>query len=101
MVAYRSNSAPLPQRPGPPRPSFGLGATGRLEREAILDVLERLSDGTSELMCHPGICDEDLERTSTRLKRQREAELAALTDASVREAAAERGIRLVSYRELN
>jgi hopanoid biosynthesis associated protein HpnK len=80
---------------------YGLGATGRLEREAILGVLERLPDGTSELMCHPGICDADLERTPTRLKRQREAELAALTDASVREAAAERGIRLVSYRELN
>jgi hopanoid biosynthesis associated protein HpnK len=80
---------------------YGLGATGRLEREAILDLLERLPDGASELMCHPGICDADLERTPTRLKRQREAELAALTAAGLREAVAERGIRLVSYRELN
>jgi hopanoid biosynthesis associated protein HpnK len=107
LVAAARTAAPLFRRLAKshglatPDHFYGLRATGRLEREAILELLERLPDGTSELMCHPGICDEDLERTPTRLKRQREAELAALTDAGLRKAAAERGIRLVSYRELN
>ncbi len=34
-------------------------------------------------MCHPGICDAELEKSSTRLKQQRQVELDALLDADV------------------
>lgn len=80
---------------------FGLLLTGGVRAAALLPLLERLPDGTSELMCHPGVCDEDLEAANTRLKRQRETELQALVDPAVRRAIEERGIKLVSYRELN
>jgi hopanoid biosynthesis associated protein HpnK len=79
---------------------YGFGLTGLLSAEAILAMLAELPEGTSELMCHPGVCDAALERATTRLKRERELEMAALTDPEVRRAVAQRGIRLISYREL-
>jgi predicted glycoside hydrolase/deacetylase ChbG (UPF0249 family) len=51
-------------------------------------------------MCHPGINDEDLAQARTRLRRQREQELEAVSDAGLRERAEELGIKLISYREL-
>jgi hopanoid biosynthesis associated protein HpnK len=80
---------------------FGLTTTGRLSSKELLQVLELLPPGTSELMCHPGVCDEELEKYPTRLKRERQIELEALTDPDVRRAAEKRGIRLICYEELN
>ena len=80
---------------------FGLGLTGHLASPAVLRVLNALPEGTSELMCHPGMCDDELERTETRLKHQREVELAGLLDPAVRNAAQQQGIELVNYRALN
>jgi hopanoid biosynthesis associated protein HpnK len=80
---------------------FGIAITGRLGAAALLRILEGLPDGTSELMCHPGVCDEDLDRTATRLKHQREVELAGLLDPAARRASTDRGIELISYREFN
>jgi hopanoid biosynthesis associated protein HpnK len=80
---------------------FGLTTTGRLSSKELLQLLELLPPGTSELMCHPGVCDEELEKSPTRLKRERQIELEALTDPDVRRAAEKRGIRLICYEELN
>ncbi|MFY9532302.1 MAG: ChbG/HpnK family deacetylase [Candidatus Acidiferrales bacterium] len=80
---------------------FGLTTTGRLCSKELLQMLELLPPGTSELMCHPGVCDEELEKYPTRLKRERQIELEALTDPDVRRAAEKRGIRLICYEELN
>ena len=80
---------------------FGLSTTGRLGSAVLSELLEELPAGTSELMCHPGVCDADLELVETRLKREREIELAALTDPEVKRVAERRGIRLVSYLELD
>jgi predicted glycoside hydrolase/deacetylase ChbG (UPF0249 family) len=63
--------------------------------------MEGLRDGTSELMCHPGYCDEELRATGTWLAKERERELAALTDRRVKETAQKIGVELVTYRELN
>jgi chitin disaccharide deacetylase len=80
---------------------FGFAVTGQLARDGVLRILRQMPEGTSELMCHPGINDADLEAQPTRLKKERETELAALTDADVKKEIAERGIHLISYRELN
>jgi chitin disaccharide deacetylase len=80
---------------------FGFAATGQLVREAVLGILDDLPDGTSELVCHPGIHDADLDVQPTRLKKERATELAALIDPDVKKEIAARGIRLISYRELN
>jgi hopanoid biosynthesis associated protein HpnK len=79
---------------------YGFGLTGLLHARAIVAMLADLPEGTSELMCHPGVCDAALDRAPTRLKRERELEMAALIDPAVRRAIDRAGIRLISYREL-
>ncbi len=80
---------------------LGVAATGRLNQRAILSMIGAMRDGTTELMCHPGEHDAELEQSRTRLKREREAELQALTDPQVRAAVRERDIRLVDFRGLD
>ena len=75
--------------------------TGRLGAEALRRMIVKLPEGSTEIMLHPGVCDEDLKKCVTRLREARELELAALLDAGVKSAVAEQGIRLISYRELN
>jgi len=75
----------------------GITQTGELTREGLEEFLEKLPDGTTELMCHPGYADEELRRTATRLQESRKAELDMLTDAGIRKLVASRGIRLINY----
>jgi len=79
---------------------FGVKVTGLLDSAVIRSIMESLTDGTAELMCHAGLYDPELERARTRLKRERERELEALIDPSLKSLAAARGIKLISYREL-
>jgi predicted glycoside hydrolase/deacetylase ChbG (UPF0249 family) len=78
---------------------YGLSQTGFLDASAIRGILENLRPGTSELMCHPGYRDVELERTGTRLLTQREIEIHGLTATSVTNLVAAGGIRLCSYRD--
>jgi chitin disaccharide deacetylase len=75
----------------------GIAQTGALTREGVENLLENLPDGSTELMCHPGYSDDDLRKSSTRLKDSREVELRILTDTAVRKLVATRGIRLINY----
>lgn len=82
---------------------WGVGATGALNREAILGIIEAagsLPEGTGELMCHPGEYDQDLETSATRLKREREAELKGLMDPVVAKAVKHHNISLIDFRQL-
>jgi hopanoid biosynthesis associated protein HpnK len=78
---------------------YGLSQTGFLDASAIRRILENLPPGTSELMCHPGYRDVELERTGTRLLTQREIEIHGLTATSVMNLVAAGGIRLGNYRD--
>jgi hopanoid biosynthesis associated protein HpnK len=80
---------------------MGVAATGRLNREAILAMIGAMRDGVTELMCHPGEYDEELEKSPTRLKHEREAELEGLTDPDVRRAIREHNVRLMNFQELD
>jgi hopanoid biosynthesis associated protein HpnK len=80
---------------------WGVVATGGLNAAAILAMIETMPEGVSELMCHPGHYDSELERSPTRLKREREAELQALTDPAVRMALEVNHIGLISFGGLN
>ncbi len=75
----------------------GIAQTGVLTREGVLNLLESLPEGTTELMCHPGYLDEDLAASDTRLQNSRAAELEILTDITVRKSVASHGIRLINY----
>jgi hopanoid biosynthesis associated protein HpnK len=83
-----------------PNRFLGVKLTGMLDSDAIRSIMKSLKEGTTELMCHPGIYDSGLESAHTRLKKERERELEALTDPSLRRFAEESGIELISYREL-
>ena len=75
----------------------GIAQTGELTGEGVAQFLKSLSDGTTELMCHPGYADAALEKTATRLQHSRQAELQILTDTGIRNLVASLGIRLIDY----
>ena len=79
----------------------GMALTGLLDASTLDAVLSSLQPGVTELACHPGVWDEDLQRAPTRLKRERQRELEALAGPAARRRVAEEGIMLISYRELN
>jgi hopanoid biosynthesis associated protein HpnK len=79
---------------------YGVGLTGLLDVEAIVALIRSLKRGVTELVCHPGIYDDQLEGAPTRLKKERERELEALTHPAVRRCVDEEGVALISYREL-
>lgn len=61
--------------------TIGISATGRLNRETLAALLQRLpAEGTYELVCHPGYNDRELDAIRTRLRVTREIERQALLD---------------------
>ena len=70
-----------------------------MDASSIRQILENLPEGTSELMCHPGYRDVDLERTGTPLLTEREIEIKGLTATSIRKLVVSGGIRLLNYKE--
>jgi hopanoid biosynthesis associated protein HpnK len=80
-----------------PNHFFGFTQTGFLDATAIKEILHRLPQGTSELMCHPGYFDADLANMPTRLLGERQEELRALTDPAVKRLVTEAAIELVHY----
>jgi len=62
--------------------TLGVSATGNLNATTLTDILQALpSNGTFELVCHPGYNDSDLDRIATRLRNHREVEMQALLSA--------------------
>lgn len=78
----------------------GFQITGTLGAANLIDTIDRLPEGLTEFMCHPGKLGPELRSAKTRLKESREIELAALTSKEAREAIERRGIHLVNYRDL-
>ena len=75
----------------------GFQITGRVQAATLVDLIRALPDGSTEFMCHPGHCTEELRTMRTRLKESREEELRALTAPEVRAALRESQIELVNY----
>lgn len=79
--------------------AFGVNDAGALTEERVLQILERLPDGVTEVFFHPATApfkgaDKGTERF------QWMEELAALTSSRVREAIARNGILSVTYGEI-
>ena len=85
----------------PPHPDnfivdfYDEGAT----HEALLNLINNLPDGTTELMCHPGYVDDAFSNESV-YSRQRERELNILTDPGIRLAIQANGIELITFADL-
>ncbi len=84
-----------------PNNFLGLAITGSLGPAALRRMIDTLPDGSTEIMLHPGICDDDLAKSGSRLQMHRDTEMSALLDPAVKSAVIERDIRLITYRELN
>ena len=79
---------------------YGVTQTGFLDLDAFAAIVRRLSAGVSEIMCHPGYVDADLERTPTRLRVQRERELQLLTGREARALIKQENVELIGYKDL-
>lgn len=80
-----------------PNAFFGLAHTGFLDANGLSAILSLLSNGTTELMCHPGYESGELETFGGSLTREREVELIALTAPEIKELVRNLGIRLVNF----
>jgi len=76
----------------------GFALTGYLDEAGLLRLIDELPAGSTELMCHPGFCRDELRASPTRLKESRETELHALTSVNVMARLKERNIVLANYR---
>jgi hopanoid biosynthesis associated protein HpnK len=99
-VAFRFRSMSKRYSLRSPEHFLGLAATGELGPERLGRLLDRVREGSTEIMVHPGVCDGDLRSTGSRLQVERQNELDGLLASEVRRAVDERGIRLITYREL-
>ena len=80
--------------------TFGIVATGALDEQLFAAIVGSLPEGTWELVCHPGYCDQELRSVRTRLRESRELELQVLTSDTARRAIEAAGAELISYAEL-
>jgi predicted glycoside hydrolase/deacetylase ChbG (UPF0249 family) len=75
----------------------GIAQTGELTVDGVAKLLQSLPEGTTEMMCHPGFADPELQKSSTRLQDSRQTEVAILTNPHIRNLVASQGIRLIDY----
>jgi chitin disaccharide deacetylase len=78
----------------------GFQLTGRFRSAELVALIRRLPEGTTEFMCHPGRCTDELRQMRTRLKESREDELNALIAPEARLALIDQGVELTRYRDL-
>ncbi|MGH9754915.1 MAG: carbohydrate deacetylase [Blastocatellia bacterium] len=79
---------------------FGVARTGFWTKSWLIDLIERLPTGVSELMCHPGYDDAELSGVKTRLRASRVNELRLLTDPDVGAKLKEKGIKPTNFSDL-
>lgn len=77
----------------------GLINSGKLQEDALINIIRSLKDGTTELVCHPGKLGPEIESRYP-FHKNCELELKALTNPEAREVINENAIKLISYSEL-
>jgi len=79
--------------------TIGIALTGHVDQKGLCDLLQRLPQGTWELVSHPGYSGPELAGLS-RLTASREEELRLLTASETLAAIERAGIELISYADL-
>ena len=79
---------------------FGVTRSGFWTKPWLIDLIERLPAGASELMCHPGYDDAELSGVKTRLRASRANELRLLTDPDVVAKLRENDVKLINFSDL-
>jgi len=90
------------KKSGVKTPDFfiGVARTGFWTKSWMIDLIERLPAGASELMCHPGYNDAELDGVKTRLRASRANELRLLTDPDVVAKLKENDVKLINFSNL-
>jgi chitin disaccharide deacetylase len=78
----------------------GFQITGNFRTTELVELIGALPEGSTELMCHPGYCQDTLQHARTRLKESREWELEALLAPETKEALERHGVELVNYLQI-
>lgn len=78
---------------------FGMLAGGNMRREYLLNIIDSLPGGVSEIMIHPA-CDGQALQALYNWSYQWEGELEAVTSRQVLDRLAAREIKLITFREL-
>ena len=78
------------------QPEFGKTDVSKISVEVMVSMLRSLKPGVTEVSCHPGHVET---RPDAMYNREREVELATLTDERVKTAVTEEHIRLINYRD--
>jgi predicted glycoside hydrolase/deacetylase ChbG (UPF0249 family) len=68
----------------------------RVSPEALLAIIDELGEGINELMCHPGLADDEL-RSVSRYVEERQIEVGTLTDLRVLERFEQADIELINW----
>jgi len=76
---------------------FGVSRTGFWTKSWMIEMIERLPEGVSELMCHPGYNDAELDSVKTRLRESRMNELMLLTDPDIVAKLKENDVKLINF----
>ena len=69
-------------------------------KENLINILNTLPEGTSELMCHPGYVDQEFADKESIYNFKRNEERNILTDSTVKKAIQANGIQLISFADL-
>ena len=68
-------------------------------QEDLLNIINSVGEGTSEIMCHPGYVDDEFAKESV-YNFQRQRELQILTDPAIKTAIESKGIQLITFADL-
>ncbi|MFN0087632.1 MAG: carbohydrate deacetylase [Blastocatellia bacterium] len=79
---------------------YGIARTGAWTRPWLMELIARLPEGASELMCHPGYAVEGAAAGGTRLTGSRAVELELLTDPEIVAHVSKCGVELIDYSRL-
>jgi len=80
--------------------TIGIAVTGMLDCNLLQRLVVAMPEGTWELVTHPGYNDWDLAKARTELKQSRAVEMELLCSLGTLDLLRNRGIKLISYREL-
>lgn len=78
---------------------FGLPETGNMNAKKLAAIIESLPEGTSEVMCHPGLLNPKL-AAEINWGKGWETELAAVTDTTISNKIKTLGIELIHFGQL-
>lgn len=78
---------------------YGFLNSGHLSEQNLMQVFKKINNGITEIICHPGVYDEEAKRYNY-WKYEWDGELKALTSPNIKKIIKDLSIQLVNFREI-